>query len=294
MAMISKALAQLPQKPHALYRFYDSTDVLLYVGITGHLPSRMAAHRRDKPWWVQVRNINVEYHDTRRDALRAEAEAIRSEKPLYNNTHNELVSVPDDIPEVVTWTPHGPRTGAITVQWIEANWQKMPANIRDRVEVPAYDEGRRGLAEDILEWFSAEERAELRAEGQRQAEDEGDEFPYGVVEADAYISGRAALAAFAQKYEDAKRLEAAIDFFLGHLPAEVREPAMDRARHDVEGMSEAEYTELDVKCWGMYRLAYAFREGEAVVSRGEPPTPTDPWPEPSGASVARFDKEARN
>jgi hypothetical protein len=38
----------------ALYRLYDETGQLLYVGITTYPPKRFVEHERDKPWWPQV------------------------------------------------------------------------------------------------------------------------------------------------------------------------------------------------------------------------------------------------
>lgn len=91
---VSAALVQLPHKPHALYRFFDRTDVLLYVGITADLPTRLKNHRREKPWWVHVHHITVDQFDTRQDALDAEAEAIRTEGPLHNDQHNDMAVAP--------------------------------------------------------------------------------------------------------------------------------------------------------------------------------------------------------
>lgn len=90
--------AELPAKPHALYRFYDRTDVLLYVGISLDLPARLRKHKRDKPWWLEIANITIEPHESRADALAAEAIAIETERPLYNDQHNPTVLIPDPVP----------------------------------------------------------------------------------------------------------------------------------------------------------------------------------------------------
>lgn len=96
---ISIGQAGLNGRPHALYRFYDRSDVLLYVGITMDLPKRLKAHRKEKPWWLEISSITVEPHESRAAALDAEAEAIRSEKPLYNTTHNTFVAQGPITPE---------------------------------------------------------------------------------------------------------------------------------------------------------------------------------------------------
>lgn len=67
----------------ALYRFYDSDDVLLYVGITNMTQVRWAAHTA-KPWWKQVTRKEVKWFDNRAAAAQAEVLAIRLEEPRYN------------------------------------------------------------------------------------------------------------------------------------------------------------------------------------------------------------------
>jgi predicted GIY-YIG superfamily endonuclease len=70
--------------PTALYRFYDASDALLYVGITGELKTRFAQHAADKRWWAKVARKTVEWHPTRQAASLAELAAIRTEHPAYN------------------------------------------------------------------------------------------------------------------------------------------------------------------------------------------------------------------
>jgi hypothetical protein len=70
-----------------LYRFYDADATLLYVGITSGLVDRFEAHMKGKEWWRDVRNIVIERHETRADALHAERHAIQSEGPVYNVQH---------------------------------------------------------------------------------------------------------------------------------------------------------------------------------------------------------------
>ncbi len=71
-----------------LYRFYNTADELLYVGISEKGPERWKAHRKDKPWWTDVARTTTEHYDTRQDALDAERSAIKAEKPKHNVVHN--------------------------------------------------------------------------------------------------------------------------------------------------------------------------------------------------------------
>jgi predicted GIY-YIG superfamily endonuclease len=138
---VSAALVELATQPHALYRFFDATDVLLYVGITADLPARMKKHRSEKPWWVHVHHITVEQFDTRQEALDAEALAIRWEGPLHNDQHNRQVWV--DSREL--------RPESIDGEWLVENWPKVPATVRDYVEIPAWTQGRAELAQWLLD-----------------------------------------------------------------------------------------------------------------------------------------------
>lgn len=73
---------------HALYRFYDVADDLLYIGVTHDPGARWASHRKDKPWWHEVTRISVETHPSRTAVLEAERTAILAEQPRYNVVHN--------------------------------------------------------------------------------------------------------------------------------------------------------------------------------------------------------------
>lgn len=93
---ISSGQASLNTRPHALYRFYDRSDVLLYVGITVDIPARVKKHRAEKPWWTEVSNISIENFGSRHEVLAAERTAIRTERPLYNIDHNLMVAAAGD------------------------------------------------------------------------------------------------------------------------------------------------------------------------------------------------------
>ena len=71
-------------RTHALYRFFDSDGALLYVGISCDPGVRFRQHRRDVPWWQLIRRIELEPRASRDEALSAEREAIRTERPRYN------------------------------------------------------------------------------------------------------------------------------------------------------------------------------------------------------------------
>jgi hypothetical protein len=72
------------QKHTALYRHFDSTGKLLYVGISLNPFERLQAHMIDSHWCSKISSITIEWFDTRRRALDAEMVAIGSEDPAHN------------------------------------------------------------------------------------------------------------------------------------------------------------------------------------------------------------------
>lgn len=71
-----------------LYRFFDSSGRLLYIGISNRWTDRLVQHRREKPWFDQVAQVTVHKYPSRQAVEQAEREAIASERPLYNVQHN--------------------------------------------------------------------------------------------------------------------------------------------------------------------------------------------------------------
>jgi NAD-dependent dihydropyrimidine dehydrogenase PreA subunit len=96
MPRVSVGLHELPDSPHFLYRFYDRTDALLYIGITKDPKTRFKWHRNNQPWWTDVdqAKTQVDFHPSRDAVLEAERKAIIAETPLYNDQHNLTVDTP--------------------------------------------------------------------------------------------------------------------------------------------------------------------------------------------------------
>lgn len=74
----------------ALYRLFDKEGRLLYVGVAFDPDERWKDHATFKPWWPLAINKVVEWHASRTLALQAEADAIRTEKPLHNIKGSDL------------------------------------------------------------------------------------------------------------------------------------------------------------------------------------------------------------
>ena len=71
-----------------LYRWWDESDLLLYVGIADNLGSRTKGHVKGSSWMEFAARSAIERHPSRSVALAAETAAIKAEHPLFNFQHN--------------------------------------------------------------------------------------------------------------------------------------------------------------------------------------------------------------
>lgn len=85
----------------ALYRYFDVDGRLLYVGVAKDPDKRDREHHCTSEWYEHAVRREIEWHDTRQDALAAERQAIRNELPLFNR-HGARVD-PEDVSDYVFW-----------------------------------------------------------------------------------------------------------------------------------------------------------------------------------------------
>lgn len=83
-----------PSKRTALYRHFDASGRLLYIGISLNAVSRLAQHRITSPWFEDIARIELEWHETRTAAHDAERAAIRDERPIHNGLR---YGMPDEL-----------------------------------------------------------------------------------------------------------------------------------------------------------------------------------------------------
>ena len=100
-----------------LYRMFDGSGQLLYVGVTATVrgATRFGEHAKGKWWWPDVKALTVEHYMTREAAESAERRAIQSEAPLHNIVHNSrpcLVGRSAPAPRVSGWD----RPGALAAE----------------------------------------------------------------------------------------------------------------------------------------------------------------------------------
>ena len=67
-----------------LYRHYNTTGILLYVGISISAIKRLSQHAVQSRWFNQIAVIKIEKFETRKEAQLAEKQAIEQESPLFN------------------------------------------------------------------------------------------------------------------------------------------------------------------------------------------------------------------
>ena len=67
-----------------VYRAYNATGDLLYVGSTHELGTRMDAHASQSTWWLDAAHFTFTTHPSRADAYLVELGAIRREHPRWN------------------------------------------------------------------------------------------------------------------------------------------------------------------------------------------------------------------
>jgi hypothetical protein len=73
-----------------LYRHWDAEGKLLYVGVTTSPRARTRQHLKDSRWIDLSVEMTVEPHPSRAAAEEAEAAAITSERPLFNEAGTDV------------------------------------------------------------------------------------------------------------------------------------------------------------------------------------------------------------
>ena len=68
----------------AVYRLYDDSGRLLYLGIARMPKFRWEQHELNKAWWHLVARKTVEWYENRAEGLAEEVRATAAEKPLYD------------------------------------------------------------------------------------------------------------------------------------------------------------------------------------------------------------------
>jgi len=79
----------------ALYRHFNARGKLLYVGISVKPLDRLLSHVSGSAWVSEIVRIEISWCADRTEAMLAEADAIKSERPLWNQVHSPAHVVND-------------------------------------------------------------------------------------------------------------------------------------------------------------------------------------------------------
>lgn len=71
------------RKHPSVYRIFNKSDDLLYVGYSGDVIRRLDDWSA-APWYREIAKVSVTHFDTRENGLLAERIAILNERPKYN------------------------------------------------------------------------------------------------------------------------------------------------------------------------------------------------------------------
>jgi hypothetical protein len=101
--------------PTTLYRYFDKSGALLYVGITSTRHNRAVQHSKSSRWWRMAKTATLTHYPNRAKAEEAEHQAIVFEHPIYNRQQTL-----------------GPRWGSLAVaelnKWLRANPDRFALN----------------------------------------------------------------------------------------------------------------------------------------------------------------------
>ena len=144
-----------------------------------------------------------------------------------------------------------------------------PADLRavkHDAEVRGWNQGRSELADEILEYLGADERAQFLQEGRRQALDEGDELD-GEEPDGPYLLGRGAVAAFAHQLDERQSYEYMVRVLLRRLPDDLRGFVMARAKEDMDANQPDGYSERELERWAVFCLGYVMWQTDSAQDR---------------------------
>ena len=79
-----------------LYRHFDKSGNLLYVGVSLSTIQRLSQHKNQSHWFNDISQVTIEQFPNRDAALFAERTAIKKENPLHN------LSLKEDPPPIIT------------------------------------------------------------------------------------------------------------------------------------------------------------------------------------------------
>lgn len=90
------------QEETVLYRHFNRSGQLIYVGVSLSVLQRLNQHK-ESHWWREISQVTFERFNSRTAALVAEQIAIKEEKPFYN-----IVGKENLIEDITRYGPNCP------------------------------------------------------------------------------------------------------------------------------------------------------------------------------------------
>lgn len=135
-----------------LYRCFDASGDLLYIGRSKNWSSRWLSHRSISHWSRQVTRIEIKRFDSLTESIEAETEAIKNERPRFNVLHNRKTKIPkpkidrvgitvDQVIEHCGGKSEAARRLGFTLQTFR-NWRKHGIPARAQIVIESLTEGK--------------------------------------------------------------------------------------------------------------------------------------------------------
>ena len=82
------------KRHYILYRFFDASENLLYVGMTKSFDNRLQAHGNSSCWFSMASKITLQHCDSLEDLTSKEIDAIKKELPKFNKKDSPIYEKP--------------------------------------------------------------------------------------------------------------------------------------------------------------------------------------------------------
>lgn len=113
------AKATYAKYDYVVYRVFDATGRLIYIGSTRDIVSRFAQHERLSWWHSLIADVTTSPYPSEEAVRVAEELAIQEEQPAFNvrGTTNGPVLTPEDVEVALCWREQDPKNvlGGITL-----------------------------------------------------------------------------------------------------------------------------------------------------------------------------------
>jgi predicted GIY-YIG superfamily endonuclease len=116
----------------AVYRFFSGTGDILYIGMSSNPFMRAVVHKSSSDWYFDVKNMTIDWFESREVAAKKEAEAIRAEKPIHNIASTKTPKSMLPRPKTAVWlSPNEKQKIHLCTLWYSS---LSPGHVLDRAK----------------------------------------------------------------------------------------------------------------------------------------------------------------